>query len=59
VRVELFVQQTGDISLALAEDVKDREDETAKCVSSAFQAAAPVVPHGQGIARYDVTFAAR
>jgi hypothetical protein len=55
VRVQLFVQDDGTITIAKADPDNHGDPATAGCVARRFQDATPFEPHGSGIVSFDVT----
>ena len=55
VRVQLFVQSDGSISIAKADPDNRGDPLTAGCVARRFQDVPPADPHGSGIVSFDVT----
>jgi serine/threonine protein kinase len=53
VRVQLFVQPSGEISIAQPEPFKNTDERAARCVADAFREGAPVEP-GQGVVTFEV-----
>jgi serine/threonine protein kinase len=53
VRVQLFIQPTGEISIAQPEPFKNTDERAARCVADAFREGAPVEP-GQGVVTFEV-----